>query len=161
MTIIDCLYCGEHQPHSDEHILQKGLGGNLTFKHVCRSCNSSFSSIDQALTDYSIVALSRLIETPSSKKVKLASSELIYDPDLDLWKEVTLANRLAVQVLPQLHYRKGQVVLAGHAAEPIRAFVAALEVFLESGKHQTQRIKVDDQCGTARIAMRHEGKFMV
>lgn len=69
MTLIDCLYCGENRPHSDEHILQKGLGGNLTFKDVCKPCNESFSPLDQALTDYSVVGLSRLVETPISKRL--------------------------------------------------------------------------------------------
>lgn len=95
------------------------------------------------------------------QEVKRATTELIHDPDLDLWKEVTVANQLAVEILPQLHYRKGQAVLTGHLVEPLRAFVCALEEFIRSGKHQTQRIKVDEDCGTARIAMRREGQFVV
>lgn len=161
MSAIDCLYCGERRPHSDEHILQKSLGGNLTFKNVCKLCNESFSAIDQALSDNSEVALSRLIETPTSKKVKRSSSELIYDPQSALWKEVSVGNQLSVEVLPQLHYRQGRVILSGHAAEPLRAFVAALERFVETGKCEAHPIKIDESCETSRIALIRKGKFIV
>lgn len=155
MAIITCTYCGKEATHSDEHILQKGLGGNLTFKDVCRTCNTEFSAIDQALTDHSVVALSRLVETPAAKEVTRAPTELVHDPDLDLWKEVTVSNQLSVAFIPQLHYRGGgKVVLAGTSGEPVRQFMDELEKRVAKGDIETHRIKVDPDCGTARIGLR-------
>lgn len=46
-----CLYCGEPKPKTDEHVVQKGLGGGAVLKHVvCGDCNTKvFSPLDKVL----------------------------------------------------------------------------------------------------------------
>jgi len=56
----------EYRDHSDEHVVQKALGGNLTIKERLPSCATHpFSVIDQVLTDQSVIALTRLMRDPS------------------------------------------------------------------------------------------------
>jgi hypothetical protein len=47
----NCLYCGKPTGRvgKGEHLIPKALGGRITTKHVCGSCNNTFSDIDREL----------------------------------------------------------------------------------------------------------------
>jgi HNH endonuclease len=126
-----CIYCTLSKPDgqtSKEQLLQRSLGGDLTAQFVCRDCNSGFSKIDQALSDPSTVALSRVAKTASTAhRVKAGGITTHYDKDRDLFIEVELRNQLMPVVLPQLHLRpdgKGEfIALDLAAAEQVIEFI--------------------------------------
>lgn len=100
---IQCIYCRQNAPPSREHVLQRALGGNLILRDVCSPCNTSFSAIDQNLSDHSIISLTRILDTPDSKKVQAGTTHLIFDPASQCYLEVRLRNAFTPQLVPQLH----------------------------------------------------------
>lgn len=58
MPRITCIYCGLEKESSEEHVVQKALGGVTTIPKVCGDCNRIFGSgIDDALTVKSPLAI--------------------------------------------------------------------------------------------------------
>jgi len=43
-----CIICIQHRPLSDEHVIPRSLGGDLTCDFVCKPCNDSFGSTFEA-----------------------------------------------------------------------------------------------------------------
>lgn len=46
---IECIYCGEHNTGSDEHVVQDALGGVDVITDVCERCNKRLADIDRVL----------------------------------------------------------------------------------------------------------------
>ncbi|MCX6113439.1 MAG: hypothetical protein NTY22_09225, partial [Proteobacteria bacterium] len=99
--LIQCIYCKETKPSSREHVLQKSLGGNLVEKFVCEDCNQSFSSIDQALTEFSLISLSRVVNQSTDSNVKLGGEHFIKSED-GYHYEVEMRGGLKPLYKPQL-----------------------------------------------------------
>jgi hypothetical protein len=64
--------------------LQKSLGGTLTAPVACDAGNGSFSRIDQALAEQSMVALDRTLHTPFRHPVRLGNLHFVQRPDINL-----------------------------------------------------------------------------
>lgn len=118
-----CIYCTlvkDKDERSKEHLLQRNLGGDLTEQFVCRTCNSSFSKIDQAIAERSTVALSRVADTPASAhKVKVGGVATYFDEERELFIELEVRNQMMCVVLPQFHLRadgRGELIVTDETA---------------------------------------------
>lgn len=118
-----CIYCMVAKPsdqRSKEHLLQRSLGGDLTAQFVCKVCNNELSKIDQALSDRSTVAISRVSLTPATaQKTKLGGLSTYYDSERELFIEIEIRNQMEAVVLPQMHLRssgKGEAIVKDKAA---------------------------------------------
>jgi hypothetical protein len=55
-----CIFCGEQQPPSKEHVFPLAIGGTITTDRVCSDCNSELGTrVDAALTDFLPVRMRR------------------------------------------------------------------------------------------------------
>lgn len=63
---IKCIFCLKMKSPSDEHVIPKSLGGNLTIKCVCKECNEGLSQLDQSLADSSLLMLPRIMQQPNA-----------------------------------------------------------------------------------------------
>jgi len=80
--LITCVYCLKEKESSREHLIQRGIGGNLVGRRVCKECNRRMSTIDQHLADNAVVSMLRVLKTPSEAfRVKLGGDQLIHDSD--------------------------------------------------------------------------------
>ena len=97
---ITCIYCKKYGK-SREHLLPRGLGGNLTANFVCRECNNSMSIIDSELAESVLVNLPRLITTKSFP----VNTRSIITTEIDGVKDIELkiSNGLKMELMPQIH----------------------------------------------------------
>jgi len=101
---ITCIYCKQLKDPSREHVLQRALGGSFVALVACEDCNKGLSDIDQALAQHSIVALSRISNTPKSAfKASLGGEIFGQDPQSGLTLDMTLGNVMQAEILPQVH----------------------------------------------------------
>ncbi len=99
MSLI-CLYCRSLQgPFTDEHVLQKGLGGNLKIPDVCSRCNNqTLARIDRALLECSPISFDRLMRTPN---VRLGGSSVVRRDSSDI--EMRIDDGFTPRPVPQIH----------------------------------------------------------
>jgi hypothetical protein len=101
---IICIYCRQARQPSREHVLQRALGGSFVARIACEDCNQRLSGIDQALAQHSVVALSRVSNTPKSAfKTSLGGEVFGEDPQSGLVLDMTLGNAMQAEILPQIH----------------------------------------------------------
>lgn len=127
---VRCIYCKEVGEASKEHVLQRSLGGNLTTGLICKTCNTSFSTIDQSLAENSMLALTRVAVTEKSMPVQLGGDHFWRDSS-GIWNDLKIANQLQAVVLPQIHLKPvGEqlwIDLAGGEHEAIERFLAVVD----------------------------------
>lgn len=156
-----CIYCRNATIPSQEHVLQKSLGGDLTTLSddtqkpvVCKVCNGAFSSIDQALAERSLVAMQRIAETdPAKFFAQLGGAHFHYDAKHALWLEVHVVNGVRPHLPPQLHYRDGHVLYLGSSTSEKDEFVQLVTKRHNAKSLRNVFIKVGpaDRCTTARL----------
>ncbi len=99
-----CIYCKQTKVLSREHILQRGLGGDLVQAIACEACNNGFSNIDQSLAERSIIALHRVgFAKIDGMETKLGGDHFTQDPRTGAWLAVEIRNAMSVRIFPQLH----------------------------------------------------------
>ena len=89
-----CLYCGDpHAAKTDEHVLQKGLGGTVVLKdEVCGTCNTTvFSSPDGHLVRFvRDLAFHDHPDVPDKRTFILGNHSVTWDREHSLWVSVRL-----------------------------------------------------------------------
>lgn len=145
-----CIYCGQVRPPSDEHVVQKALGGNLITKLVCKTCNTAFSSIDQRLAESSMLSLARVGNaSPESFPAYMGGDNLRVSPE-GRWEDVRITNRMQVVILPQIRHEKdsglvtSRVAFAGSDTDELRALISLVDQKIENGTLEKVFIKVGD-----------------
>jgi hypothetical protein len=176
VAIIRCIYCTETKQSSREHVLQRALGGNLVERFVCDDCNNAFSTIDQALAERSIVALSRVAQTPSTAfKVVLGGLSTYYDSEQGIFLELQVRNELTPAVLAQVHLRKTGEIPGGAGAvnveikvaglkEDLNEFVKFVDDLMQNNKLRSLHVFIGIPSGnttSAALVMRREGEGYV
>ncbi|MEZ4365017.1 MAG: HNH endonuclease [Kofleriaceae bacterium] len=158
---VDCIYCCKLGPFSREHVLAASLGGNLKAPVACDECNTGFSKIDQALAENSVVALERILQTPSERPVRLGNLHFMHRPEDDLWEEVQITNKLRPHIPPQLHYRRPKTWFFASRNEDRARFVAEVNALVSSGNLGSLSIVPGPEqvCSTARL-VRHRRRTM-
>ena len=133
-TIVRCIYCKQDRPASREHVLARSLGGDLTKPMICVPCNGGrLSSIDQALAERSLVALSRIAYTPASAfAAKLGFDGFLVDERSGLTLEVVMINEMQTLVLPQVHVTRDTEKWHISPVAPDSNASARLGAFIES-----------------------------
>jgi HNH endonuclease len=161
--LITCIYCKQMRPPSREHVLARSLGGDATRLITCKPCNTIvLSMLDQAIAERSLVALSRLGETPADAfDVHLGGEHFHYDAARDIYAEVNMVNDMRAVLFPQLHY-KFEVKQFGAFAnnhDDIKSLVAFVDKRIANGTLRSIHVKQGpaDRCTTARIVM-HRSK---
>lgn len=145
-----CIYCGQVRPPSDEHVVQKALGGNLITKLVCRACNTGFSSIDQRLAESSMLSLARVGNAlPESFPAYMGGDNLRVTPD-GRWEDVRITNQMQVVILPQIRHENdsglapSRIAFAGSNPDEMRALISLVDQKIENGTLEKTFIKVGD-----------------
>lgn len=98
---ITCIYCEQRRPSSAAHVIPRALGGDLTARTNCAECNREMGKLDQALAERSLLALSRVVETPKDSLAVQISD--VFIPSGALVLEGVFRNRLSPVLLPQIH----------------------------------------------------------
>jgi hypothetical protein len=160
-ALITCIYCKEERPPSREHILARNMGGDATRWIVCERCNKGLSAIDQALAQRSLVAISRVADTPAGAfDVALGGEHFHHDEARDLVTEVSLTNGLRPAPFPQLHFRIGtnNVMVVADDEAGLERLVAFVDKRLADGSLRELHVKVGpaEKCTTARIVVHRE-----
>lgn len=157
MPSITCIYCKQERPPSDEHVLQKSLGGNLITTDVCRECNVGFSNIDQALADRSIVSFTRLADTsPLAFGVKLGSRVTCTDPDGNPL-EPELTNGYQGTILPQVILKPDRTVAYTASDErSLPRFVAYIDKLIATDSLDGMRTVEDPETDSAAVVMHRD-----
>jgi hypothetical protein len=130
---IHCIYCGNWRSPSDEHIVQRSLGGNLRPPLACGPCNSSLSRIDQALAERSLISLPRIARTAEAKRVYLGGTHFYHDTEADLWLEVEVSNGFRTTFLPQIHRRDRDFYLRASSREDVARLIEAISEKVADG----------------------------
>ncbi|MEN6533107.1 MAG: HNH endonuclease [Bryobacteraceae bacterium] len=138
---ITCIYCKTTRPPSREHVLQRSLGGDLVARFVCGPCNNGFSAMDQALAERSIVALTRVSETPATAfGSRLGWLATRYDPDRDILVELEIRNGFEVAPYSQLHVsRDGRGSLIAADADALRELAEFIDEQVRSTESNSIR----------------------
>lgn len=158
--LITCIYCRKQSEPSKEHVLQKGLGGDLTIQYACSVCNGGFSQIDQVLAECSPMALLRVgYAMPGGPPTRLGGDHFHYSPEHDLWTEVRLTAGLIPKIPPQLHFRDDKVYFYGSEASDLADFINFMDRTLANGSLEALRIVVGppDRTTTIRV-VKHRRK---
>ncbi len=162
--LIHCVYCGEQRPSSREHVLQRALGGNFTTRVVCTDCNGGFSSIDQALAEDSLVALTRVGLTPREAfSARLGGDHFTPDTGTGIWMDSRVTNRMHTEVLPQIHLRGPHLSVTGSDHEGIARLVVMIDRRIASGTLSNTHFKIGpaERCSTARIVTHRKNDLYV
>jgi hypothetical protein len=163
---ITCIYCKKDRTPSREHVLQRGLGGDLVAPILCGPCNNGFSGIDRALAERSLVAMDRVAFTPEDGfEAKLGGDHFHFDTDVSIWCDIAVTNGFRPILFPQVHLMPGAEnlgVLASDLAglERLRDFVSRK---LESGTLRKMHLKVGPErnCNTAHLTMHRDNDGFV
>jgi hypothetical protein len=149
--LIRCIYCGQERPPSDEHVVQRSLGGDLTTKLVCKDCNTGFSTIDQSLAEFSILSLQRVVNAaPDAFPAYLGGNQLRIAPD-GSWEEIRVTNRLQPKILPQIHLvgtesgGKKQVAFKGSDPDEMKKLIALIGNKITAGTLGEVYVKEEDR----------------
>ncbi|GLH71312.1 hypothetical protein GETHPA_28450 [Geothrix rubra] len=150
MEQILCIYCGNHRSPSEEHVVQKSLGGNLITNLVCKDCNTGFSTIDQRLAESSIFSLARVGNAlPESFPAYLGGDNLRVSPE-GRWEDVRITNRMKVEILPQIRLEKEpepvppRIAFAGSDPDEMRVLISLVDKKIGNGAINKVFIKVGD-----------------
>jgi hypothetical protein len=83
-----CIYCGRAVGHvkKGEHVIPEALGGALTIKNVCGSCNNTYSTIDTELC--------------SRSPLSIVASQVINAHLWQVWDVDHTSNNLLVEARP-------------------------------------------------------------
>jgi hypothetical protein len=159
--LITCIYCKQVRPPSREHILARSIGGDATRWIDCSPCNRRFSGIDQAFAERSLVAISRVAQTPPDAfEAELGGEHFHHDVVRDLVADVRLVNGLRATPFPQLHCRPGtnQWMVVADDLAGLDRLVAFLDKRIALGILRNLHVKVgpEDKCSTARIVVHRE-----
>lgn len=104
-----CIYCGEEKPPSKEHLLPRGLGGNLIGRFVCKQCNENLGEIDHALVNSALVTMARVMNTPiDAFKVTHGGKVTITDAD-GKTREGRITNQYTPELHPEMRFVLGKV----------------------------------------------------
>jgi len=148
--LVRCIYCGQERPPSDEHVVQRALGGDLTTKLVCKDCNTGFSTIDQSLAEFSILSLQRVGNADREAfPAYLGGNQLRIAPD-GSWEEIRVTNRFQTVILPQIHLvgsedgGKKQVAFRGSDPDEMKKLIALVGKKIASGTLGKVHMKVGD-----------------
>jgi HNH endonuclease len=158
-----CIYCGSLNNLTDEHLLPKALGGNLIAKIVCESCNNKLSSVDQALSQNSIIALARVAhEGGHSYGVKIAGPHRVHQPDLDLFLEIEIINGFTPRILPQVHMYNGGLLPYAENKEDLYKLLQFLKNSSSETLAKTHKdITLFDNVTTPRFVIRGKNSVSV
>lgn len=167
--LITCIYCKERRPPSREHLLQRGLGGDLVARIQCAQCNTGFSDIDGAIAQRSLVAMDRTAFTPlDGFEARLGGDHFLFDEEAEIWCDVALVNGMQPLLLPQVHLMSGQRgeptlgILAGDrlGLDQLRDFVDAK---LASNALRNMYVKIGPEkfCNSPHLTMHREGDGFV
>lgn len=98
-------------------------------RFICADCNNSFSVIDQALAERSLVALTRVANTSKDAfKAVLGALVTQYDEAGDIYVEMQVRNEFAPVALTQFHLRSsGQGTIVAQTSEDLALFVAFVD----------------------------------
>lgn len=124
--LITCIYCLEEKKGSREHLIQRGIGGNLTGRRVCAECNRRMSTIDQHLADNLVLSMLRVLKTPADAfAVKLGGGHLLHDSDGRLLP-VDIHNQFKPKLQPHFWFSMAvsddpQVQIQLHLGDPADA----------------------------------------
>ena len=165
-----CIYCGEEKPPSKEHLLPKGLGGNLIGRFVCKQCNESLGEIDHALVNSALVTMARVMNTPKDA-FKVTHGGIVTMTDADgKSREGRIINQYAPEFYPELRFKLGTASEAAATSEnkaktEIRVSGSSLKdiqgllTFLAK-QHETEFIdlytKVDDSLDVGEVVVVHK-----
>lgn len=165
--LITCVYCLKGKESSREHLIQRGIGGNLVGRRVCKECNHRMSAIDQHLADNAVVSMLRVLKTPAEAfGVKLGGDHVIHDSD-GRALPVDLRNQFKPEIQPHFRFSTAasdsrQVQVEMHLADPSDAarFIKYLRRLRERGTETLHAKTVDwfnDQEAALVMHRRQEG----
>lgn len=155
-----CLYCRSAQgPFTDEHVLQKGLGGNLKIKNVCRRCNNeTLSAVDRALAECSPISFDRLMRTPN---VRLGGASTVRRDDVDI--EMRISDGFTPKPVPQIQaplpWAPGPTSLSLRAdtESDIAELVAIIDKRVENGTFRRTHVVAVESGLRALSLANHQG----
>jgi hypothetical protein len=130
-----CIYCLLPKKGSAEHLVQRGIGGNMTGRRICQGCNTGMSDIDQHLADNTIVSMLRVANTPKGSFPVKLGGELFTTDSAGRKVPVTLRNEYQPELQPMMRFTfkgGGQVAVGIQLSDPSDA--ERLAKFLE--KHR-------------------------
>ncbi|WP_437574816.1 HNH endonuclease [Sorangium sp. So ce887] len=166
-----CIYCRNDRPPSKEHVLPYSLGGDLTTLSdgterptVCKGCNQSFSTIDQALAEQFLTAISRAAYTKSSSHTtRVGGSHFHYDSEENLWLEAQLVNEMRSHLPPQLHHVKDYFNFFGSREQDKDSFVKVVDSRQVTGRLLRTFIRTDnaDKATTPRVVQHRSNDLYV
>lgn len=166
--LIQCIYCREIGPSSKEHILQAGLGGNLTTQLVCVKCNSAFSAIDQSLGESSLLALSRVGEAKTDGMPVQLGGEHFHQDEKGRWVEAKVINGFQVVFFPQIHMMSeaeegAELAFVGSEAPALKDFISLVGQRIADGSIESTHIKLgpEEKCTTPRIVGHRRNDFFI
>ena len=143
---ITCIYCKELRPASAAHVIPRALGGDLTALTNCAECNRELGKLDQALAERSLVALSRVAETPKDT-VPVQLCEVFIESDA-LILEAVLRNRMTPDLLPQVHIGltdangKNEFDVVTSSQQDLEGLLSAVDDLLERKELRSLHVKV-------------------
>lgn len=172
-----CIYCQKRAAVTDpkkskgtEHAFARSLGGNLRVSSVCQECNNSFSSIDEALAQHSVVSFMRACETdPSSFCTKIGHEHFLYNPEHNIWLEVSVENEFQPKIIPQIHLMPrgpSEPIKTRHIAasrEDHNRLVSSINKVVDEGALHKIHLKIDTDgnCSTPRLVLyRQDALFL-
>ncbi len=113
-----CIYCIEKKKPSKEHVIPRGLGGNLTIPDVCEECNGVLSDLDASLCDASLLTLPRIAKQPGAVLGSSSGASVRFRPehDFDLGSlEIRLETKYTPEIMAQIFFvRQSDVSYALH-----------------------------------------------
>jgi hypothetical protein len=167
--LITCIYCQKDRPPSKEHVLQKGLGGNLTIPDVCGECNNRFSVIDQSLAEESLVSLVRVgFAKTSGISTRLGGDHFRLN-EAGYWEELKIVNGLQPVILPQIHLvglepnGQAQFAVVASEYEDLQQFLVLVDRRVADGSILKTHVKIGPSahCTTARLVGHRRNEMYV